>query len=89
MLNFEIHPFTYGDKEKDIKIRQEWYEQIKNTSKPITLSYVGGYDNWMAVYEHKQISLEELKKIVNGNSYGYFVREKEDKILLKRIESYV
>ena len=82
--------FICGNNEKtDAEVRQEWYEKIKNANKPITLSYVGGYNNWTAVYEHKQISLEELKEMIESKSFGYFVIEKENEILLKRIESYM
>lgn len=82
--------FICGNNEQtDAEVRQEWYEKIKNANKPITLSYVGGYNNWAAVYEHKQISLEELKEMIESKSFGYFVIEKENEILLKRIESYM
>lgn len=86
MLHFTISQYIVGEnKEQDEKYRLDCFEKIKNTNKPITLSYVSGYDNWMAVYEHKQISLEELKELIKSKSFSYFVIEKEDKILLKRV----
>lgn len=90
MLDFTISQYIVGEnKEQDEKYRLDCFEKIKNTNKPITLSYVGGYNNWMAIYEHKQISLEELKELIESKSFGYFVIEKENGILLKRIESYM
>lgn len=82
--------FICGNNEQtDAEVRQEWYEKIKNANKPITLSYIGGYNNWTAVAVYEHISLEELKEMIESKSFGYFVIEKENEILLKRIESYM
>lgn len=96
MLDLEIHPFINRDLEKDdfdniyndTKERLAKIEKIKLTGKPIEYTYLAGFSNWQHCYETKGISTEEFTKMVLSRKFGYLIKEKEDKIMIKRIENY-
>jgi len=86
-LDFEVDnkwiPYDKNDPERIDK----YIQQIIDTNKPVKYSYIAGYDNWTAITETKNLSIDEVRDLFLKSGEEYRVYEKDDYIAINRIEN--
>lgn len=72
---------------KDDETRLNKYlEKIASVNKPIKYSYIAGYSNFTAIYDTKEISIDDVRELFLKSGEGYFVTETDDCVMINRVD---
>ena len=86
-LDFTVNNKWIPYAKSNPKLIEDYIKRIADTNKPVKYSYIAGYDNWMAIVEEKELSLDEVKDMFLTSNSEYIVVEHEDYVLIRRMDS--